>query len=109
MIDFDEFLRTVIDGARDIAWEFLQQGVEEAGQDAEAFLQGAREKLERWTRLLAAGDLTRDEFAFLVRSQADLAELFALTRLGIGLARLQEFRTKLVDLVIDRAFRLIPI
>ena len=107
MFDFDEFVRAVVEGAKRLAQDTLQQGVLEAGRDAESFLQRAEEKLRRWTALLARGELTREEFAFLVRSQADLAELFALTQLGIGLARLQDFRDKLIDLVIDKAFGLI--
>lgn len=107
MFDFDAFVKAVVEGAKQLAKDTLQQGVKQAGEDAEAFLRRAENKMRRWTVLLAKGELEADEFAFLVRSQADLAELFALTQLGIGLARLQEFRNKLIDLVIDKAMGMI--
>lgn len=108
MSGFDEFVNAVLEGAKQLAREMLRQGIEEARQDAQSFLQRTEEKMRRWTALLARGELKPDEFAFLVRSQKDLADLAGLTRLGIEAARLQQFRDRLIDLVIDKAFDLIP-
>lgn len=107
MSRFDEFVNGVLEGAKQLARDMLQKGIEEARQDAESFLQRTDEKMRRWTGLLARGELKRDEFEFLVRSQTDLAELAALNRMGIEAARLQAFRNKLIDLVINKAFDLI--
>jgi hypothetical protein len=104
MSDFDDFRNAVIDEAEELAKTVLKRGVKEARADAEAFVKKSAEKLERWTKLLAAGDLTKDEFASLVRSQKDLAELKALTKAGVQASRLQNFRDKLVDVAIDKAF-----
>jgi hypothetical protein len=107
MSAFDDFRAAVIDEAEALAKTILKRGVKEARADAAAFVDNSAEKLERWTRLVAAGELTADEFASLVRSQKDLAELSALTKAGIQASRLQKFREKLVDAAVDTAFNVL--
>jgi hypothetical protein len=51
----------------------LQAVRDEAIQDGEDFLNRTQDDLERWTRLLEEGELSRDEFESLVRGQKDLA------------------------------------
>ena len=104
MSAFDDFRDAVLKDAEDLAKTVLKRSVKEARADAETFIKKSAAKLERWTRLLAEGELTKDEFASLVRSQKDLAELKALTKAGVQASRLQKFREKLTDVVIDKAF-----
>jgi ABC-type ATPase with predicted acetyltransferase domain len=61
--------------------------------------------LRRWTRELRDNELTKAEFADLVKGQKDLAQLAALTQAGLALAALQRFRDGLMKLVIDTAFK----
>lgn len=104
MSAFDDFRATVLNEAADFARDTLASSASQARADAEDFVNQSAEKLERWTRLLKDGELTRDEFAALVRSQRDLAQLSALTRGGIGIAKAQQFRDKLTDVMIKTAF-----
>ena len=104
MSDFDDFREAVLKDAEELAKTVLKRGVKEARTDAETFIKKSAAKLERWTRLLAAGELTKEEFASLVRSQKDLAELKALSKAGIQASRLQKFREKLTNVVVDKAF-----
>lgn len=41
----------------------------ETERDIELFLKFARIKLERWTMLLSAGEITAEDFEWLVKSQ----------------------------------------
>lgn len=104
MSAFTDFLEAVKDGAGDLAQQLFETGVNQARADAQAFVESTKEKVERWAKLAAQGELTKAEFAFLIKSQRDLAELHALTTLGLELLALQRFRDKLIDLVIDSAF-----
>jgi len=104
MSTFDDFREAVLSEAGNIGRDFLQGNVADARAIAEAFVTQSRDKLERWTRLLASGELTKDEFADLVRSQKDLAQINALTQAGIAVERAEQFRQKLTNLVIDKAF-----
>jgi hypothetical protein len=102
---FDDFTRAVLDGVPRIATGELKGLVRSAKADAQAFLDSAKEKLERRTEMLARGDLLKEDFEDLVKGQADLAVLFALTQAGVAAARLQRFRKALIDLVIKSAFK----
>jgi hypothetical protein len=60
--------------------------------------------LRRWTKLLAQGDLSKDDFEWLVAGKKDLAEMEALKQTGLALVRLERFQNALISLVIDTAF-----
>jgi hypothetical protein len=110
MSAFVDFRTAVLDGVEALAKDLLHGNVQAAREDAETFIANSGDKLQRWTKLLAEGQLTQDEFAALVRSQKDLAEMNALSLAGISAARAQVFRDKMVAVVIDSAFKvLLPI
>jgi len=102
---FDDFLSEVLKGVQDLAVGSLKTFGNEIRDDAQAFIAETREKLERWTILLARGDLDEDEFAFLVESQKDLARMSLITAAGIGAARVKRLRDEIIALVIGAAFR----
>lgn len=104
MADFDDFRDAVAEGARELGRDLLDGLEDEARADAEAFLTRTEADLRRWTKLLAAGELSEQDFADLVAAKKALAEIHALGRAGLAHARLERFRTRLVNLVIDAAF-----
>jgi hypothetical protein len=105
MSKFDDFEKLVLGGLKDILSKDLKPLLQQAKDDAQDFLDSSAKKLQKWTKQLAKGDLSKDEFEDLVRGQADLAKLLALTKEGVGKAALQRFRNALVDLVVDSAFK----
>lgn len=78
----------------------------DAKRDAEKLLKGMKRDLRRWTRQLERGDLTTQDFEFLVKSNVDSAKMSALESSGLALIRLQAFRTSLFNLIIDTIFGL---
>lgn len=60
--------------------------------------------MQRWTKLLAQGDLTQDDIEWLVTSKKNLAEMEALKQAGLTLVRLERFQNALISLVIDTTF-----
>lgn len=107
MSEFDDFRTAVIDGAGELARTLLKGSIKAARADAEAFVTKSATKLKKWTRLLAEGELSRDEFETLVRSQKDLAELNALTQAGVSAIKVTKFRNELTGLVVKTAFDVI--
>ncbi|MEH2513611.1 Ulp1 family protease [Nitrobacteraceae bacterium AZCC 1564] len=105
MSKFSEFEEGVLSGAKDLAVGTLKDLATIIEDDANAFLKSSAEKLKRWTRMLAKEQITRAEFTALVESQRALATLEGLTHAGIAAASLQRLRDKLIDLVIDTAFK----
>ncbi len=104
MTKADEFSNAVRKGAKDLAKNSFGEFVDEAAKDAQAFLDKAQSDLQRWTKLLANGKLTEQDFRDLVQAKKALAEIRALTQAGVTLTKIERFRSDLINLVIDSAF-----
>lgn len=102
--DFDDLLAQIRDGVAALALATVRRYADDAIADAEAFLDQTRDKLERWTGLLADGQLTTEDVEWLVRSQASLLEMRALKQSGLALVRVDEFRASVLNLVTDTIF-----
>lgn len=74
-----------------------------------SFLKDSRRDLERWTRLLAAGSISQEEFHWLVQARVHLAEMDSLLVAGLTLARIDELRGTLISAITGAAFDLVGI
>jgi len=104
MSNFNDFVEAIEEGVKEIAKRTLKGFKDEAVEDTKAFLEMSKDDLERWTRLLANGDLSHEDFEWLLLGRRDVAELYALKQKGLALVRLDRFRNALLDLIIDTAF-----
>ncbi|WP_187430853.1 hypothetical protein ROLI_016040 [Roseobacter fucihabitans] len=100
---WDVFGATVQKGAGDLAKNLFSDWQEPAKQDAAEFIELARDKLPKWTRALAQGHLSKNEFSLLLRSLEGLAELNALKAKGIAKQKLEQFRMGLISIVVNAA------
>jgi len=57
-------------------------------------------QLQTWVSLAAAGQLTKDEVAWLVRSRMDLTRLTALESAGLAQVEIDQFRNMLTKATI---------
>jgi hypothetical protein len=105
MATFDDYEKELQKGVRKLAQQLVDGFEEEALTDMNTFLKKSGKDLQRWTELLAAGEITKEDFADLVQAQKALAELHELTRTGIIRAELERFRTGLIRLLIDSAMK----
>ena len=103
MATFDDFIADVLEGVKALAVGALKNYATELTSDTRSFLESTREKTERWGSALRDGQLTPQEFSFLMKSQKDLALMAALAAAGIGAARLKRLRDDLIELIIGRA------
>jgi len=76
--------------------------------DVSKFLDGSKEKLERWTGMLARGVITLEEYKLLMKSQKDLVIMTALHKAGISNIRLGHFKNAVIKLIADKVKPLIP-
>ncbi|MGW8208159.1 MAG: hypothetical protein ACWGO2_04045 [Syntrophobacteria bacterium] len=104
MADFDKYFDKLVKNLEDLVKNNWKDFLDAAEADGKAFLLETKEDLKRWTRLLSNGDLTREEFEFLVGSKEDLLKLKALKKLGLTKVRIQMFQTAVIGLIIDTAF-----
>ncbi len=105
MARFEQFLKALRDGLKALVADTIQDFSQAATKDGQAFLKKARADLERWTKALARGQLSKADFEWLVQGKKDLAEMEALKQAGLGLVRVDQFRSSLIDLVVGTAFK----
>lgn len=79
----------------------------EAKRDAERLLKKMRKNLRRWTKLLERGDLSTQDFEFLVQSNVASAKMSALEQSGLAAIRLQAYRTSIFNMIVDTIFDII--
>ena len=104
MANFDDFWKTLKAGLEELVLKNWNEVKDAAVADGKAFFDDTKADLERWTKLLAAGQLTKDDFEWLVAGRKDLAEMQALKDAGLALVRLERFQNALISLVVNTAF-----
>jgi hypothetical protein len=77
--------------------------------DGKAFLNEARDDLERWVGELERKEIDKSDFESLVRGQKDLAEMQALKQAGLAQVSIDTFTNGVLDIVINAAFAAIKI
>ncbi len=102
-INFDQFFDTLKTGVVDIAKTEAADFLQQATDDGKKFLDDSKDKIIKWTKMLADEQLDKDEFASLVRGQKDLAEMVALKQAGMAAVRIDRIRVAVIDLVIKAA------
>lgn len=73
----------------------------ETKEDVESFLILSKVKLERWTSLLQSGDLTPEDYEWLLKSQKDLLILNALYQAGVSKLRLGHLKNKIIKTIVN--------
>ena len=106
MADFNDFLESLKKGLEELTKKNWKEFKDAAEKDGKAFFDKTKEDLKRWTKLLAQGDLSQDDFEWLVVGKKDLAEMEALKQAGLALVRLERFQNALISLVVDTAFEI---
>ena len=100
-MDFQELLKGLKKNLTEILGDQYSDFKKETKEDLEAFLETSKDKLERWTKLLANGELSLDEYEWLVKSQKDLLTLKGLQQIGISKISLGHFKNKVVKTIVD--------
>ncbi|MCK5812603.1 MAG: hypothetical protein KAH03_00020 [Cocleimonas sp.] len=103
MSNFEDFIQIVEKSTKKLAKNTLKGFKNEALKDVKTFLEDSKEDLKRWTRLLAIGELSQDDFEWLVIGRKEVIELQVLKQSGLTLVRLDRFKNALLNSVIDTA------
>jgi hypothetical protein len=104
---FDAFLKEVKNGVIAVAKGEAKEFAKQAGADGRKFADAIRADLDKWARQLAAGELSKSDFNFLVRGKKDLAEMDALTQAGLAAVRIERIRTASIALIVKAASKLV--
>ena len=100
-MDIEELLKLLKDELLLVLGESYGDYKKETKADVEAFLTLSKVKLERWTKLLQAGELTVEDYKWLLGSQKDLLILNALYQAGISKLRLGHLKNKIIKTIVN--------
>lgn len=100
-IDIKSILSDLKNKIVDFARTSFKDLVDEAASDGKELLATIKADLTRWIQLLADGQITKDEFKTLLIGKKDLIEMSALTEAGLAIVKIDEFKTGILNLIID--------
>ena len=100
-MDFEKLLKELKAALVDLFGEKWGDLKSEAKKDIEQFLADSEVKRKRWTELLANGDITLEDYEWLIKSQKDLMLMQALHSAGVNKISLGHFKNKVIKTIID--------
>jgi hypothetical protein len=101
MSDFKKIIEEILKEIKSLAEETFKEHKDKAFKDGKAFLNKIEDDLERLSNLLVDGQITLEEFKWLVRAKKDLAEMVLLKQAGLALVKIDKFKDNLLNLIID--------
>lgn len=107
MSKFTDFIDDLKDEGGKLAKSELKTLVAEAKKDSSDFVRLQAENLERWTVMLADGDLTARGYKKLVRKMEVLAQLEKIKLKVAAKASAQRLADGIQDMVVNGVFKLI--
>lgn len=100
MMNFDAFVEALRTELTQTAREFGEEYVQDVVTSGTNFALALRENLIRRKQQLVSGDLTPDEFEWLLKSDRDLIELHALKQKGLAVAQLNRIQDAVIGSVV---------
>lgn len=107
MSKFTDFIDGIVDEGKILAKAELKKLVADAKKDQSDFVRLQAENLERWTVMLAEGDLTPKGYKNLVKKMEVLTQLENIKLKVSAKVSAQKFADGIKTLVVDRLFALI--
>lgn len=95
----DAIFNTARQQIGDLIEQQFSDAKEAARQDAEQVIQQSKDRLTRWTQLLADGKIDEEEFGILVDSQKEVVEMTALNQVGITPDRARQLAISTLEIV----------
>jgi len=107
MSKFTDFVDSLVDEGKTLAKDELKKLISDAKSDQSDFVRLQAENLERWTIMLAEGDLTKKGYEKLVKKMEVLTQLEIIKLKVSAKASAQRLAEGIQKLVIDSLFALI--
>ena len=100
----DDYLKAIESGVRGLAIDTFGGFSADSIKDNKEFLEKINNDLERWYKQIKDGKLTKEDFEWLLRAKRDLFEMHTLEQRGIAVIKINDFKEKVLDLMVDTAF-----
>lgn len=99
MAIIDDILNEISTKSEKLIKATLAEYVNETNSDVKKFLDLSKAKLERYSKQLKNGELTKEELEWLIGSQKDLLEMKKLEQTGLAKVRVHMFKRKLLSII----------
>jgi len=100
-MDIDKLLEDLRKNLITVLGDKYKEFKPEIQKDVNVFLENSKEKLLRWSILLVENSITKDEFAWLLKSQQDLVMLKALQGAGLSKIKLNNIKNTIFKTVLQ--------
>ena len=107
MFEFDKFLADLKEQMTQLAKREFKENWQAAMKDGQDFLDNSKDKLQKYLKMLNNHEIDQDEFKSLAGHLGVQAEMEMLKQAGLKAARIDQFRTQAINLVISAAFKFI--
>lgn len=106
-MDFEEILKKLKENLLQLVKDEYEDFKGSGEKVVNDFLNQSKQKLEKWTNLLANNIITIEEYEWLLKSQKDLFEMKALYAAGISKIKLERFKNKTIQTIVDVVVQLV--
>lgn len=96
-MNFEAFLKTLKEDLREIAREYGQSYADDIIESGTNFAQKKRDDLIRRSEQLRSGELSPEDFKWLLESDQDLLEMKALEQKGLSGVQLHRIRNAILS------------
>jgi hypothetical protein len=90
-----------------LAVSSVQKFKNEAETDAQNLLENLKQNLKAWSFQLASGEISKDDFEFLVMGQKELIEMNILKQKGMALIELDKLKISLIKQIVNTTLSVI--
>jgi len=104
-MDFRLFLENFMNDLKSQSLELEEDIQDDLLKDGLDFVHKTRADLEKWSHQLAAGELTQEEFEWLLLAKKDLAEMETLKQKGLTLAKIDRYKKAVSQSVLNAVFK----
>lgn len=108
IIDLSSIGQTLKQEIADMAEKDLRNYTVAATADGYAIINKMQAELENWTAELAAGLISKSDFADLVAGQKDELEMTSLEQAGLAKITVDQFKQDICDLITNMVLALLP-
>ena len=108
-INFPDLFNQLKEGVTVLAKATVSNYINDAKADGQNLLTEMKNDLERWTKLLIKGDLSTKDFEWLVNCEKDSFKMAALEQSGLAMIRIDQFKSSVLNLIVDTVFKAIKI
>ena len=109
LFDFSGVFDQLKTGVLDLVKSTLKDCIDAGKEDGQKMLDEIKEKLERWSTQLFQGNITKEDFEWLLYSQKQLLIITALKEAGMGQIEIDLFKYNVLNLIKNTVFQALKI